>query len=73
MLFRSVFAAQLVICLPASALQGVSTAAMIERIPPALRGRGFSLFWALAMGFIGGLLPALRAARLPIPSALREL
>ena len=31
------------------------------------------LTWALAMGLIGGLFPALRAARLPIPSALREL
>ena len=28
---------------------------------------------ALVMGFVGGLLPALRAARLPIVSALREL
>jgi putative ABC transport system permease protein len=27
--------------------------------------------WALALGFIGGLLPALRAARLPITTALR--
>jgi hypothetical protein len=25
------------------------------------------------MGFFGGLLPAVRAARLPIPAALREL
>jgi hypothetical protein len=25
------------------------------------------------MGLVGGLLPAIRAARLPIPSALREL
>ena len=31
------------------------------------------LFYALAMGLIGGLFPAIRAARLPIPSALREL
>jgi putative ABC transport system permease protein len=31
------------------------------------------LVYALAMGFIGGLFPAIRAARLPIPSALREL
>jgi putative ABC transport system permease protein len=31
------------------------------------------LFYALAMGLVGGLFPALRAARLPIPSALREL
>jgi putative ABC transport system permease protein len=27
--------------------------------------------WALAMGFIGGLLPALRAARVPVTTALR--
>ncbi|GAA0716822.1 ABC transporter permease [Dokdonella soli] len=29
--------------------------------------------WALAIGFIGGLYPALRAARLPVTTALREL
>ena len=29
------------------------------------------LAWALALGAAGGLLPALRAARLPIPAALR--
>jgi len=28
---------------------------------------------ALIIGFIGGLLPALRAARLPVAQALREL
>ena len=32
-----------------------------------------ALFYALLMGFIGGIFPAIRAARLPIPSALREL
>jgi putative ABC transport system permease protein len=31
------------------------------------------LTYALVMGLIGGLLPAVRAARLPIPTALREL
>lgn len=31
------------------------------------------IVWATAIGLIGGLLPALRAARLPIASALREL
>jgi putative ABC transport system permease protein len=31
------------------------------------------LSYALVMGLIGGLWPAIRAARLPIPSALREL
>ena len=39
------------------------------RVTPQLLGMG--LFYALAMGLIGGLLPAIRAARLPIPSALR--
>jgi putative ABC transport system permease protein len=29
--------------------------------------------WALAIGFIGGLFPALRAARVPVTTALREL
>jgi putative ABC transport system permease protein len=31
------------------------------------------LKWALAIGFVGGLYPALRAARLPVTTALREL
>ena len=31
------------------------------------------LTWALLMGLLGGLFPALRAARLPISKALREL
>jgi len=31
------------------------------------------LVYALALGFIGGLLPSLRAARLPIATGLREL
>src|SRR5699024_841249 len=30
------------------------------------------LKWALAIGFIGGLYPAVRAARLPVSTALRE-
>ena len=29
--------------------------------------------WALAMGFLGGLLPALRAARMPVATALRAI
>lgn len=37
--------------------------------PPALAA---GLVFAVVMGFVGGLLPALRAARLPITSALRE-
>ena len=31
-----------------------------------------AVFWALAIGFIGGSLPALRAARLPVATALRR-
>jgi len=37
-----------------------------------LNATGYVLY-ALAMGLIGGLFPAIRAARLPIPVALREL
>ncbi|HUR36113.1 MAG TPA: ABC transporter permease [Vicinamibacterales bacterium] len=51
--------------------QTFSQVAFAFRVTPGLLGAG--LFYALAMGAIGGLLPALRAARLPIPSALREL
>lgn len=40
------------------------------QVTPALLGQG--LQWALAIGFLGGLLPALRAARIPITVALRE-
>lgn len=39
-------------------------------VSPALLWTGVK--WALAIGFIGGLLPALRAARLPVTTALRE-
>jgi putative ABC transport system permease protein len=41
------------------------------RVSPDLLWTG--LKWALAIGFVGGLFPALRAARLPVTSALREL
>lgn len=51
--------------------QTFSQVAFAFRVTPNLLGMG--LFYALAMGAIGGLLPAIRAARLPIPSALREL
>ncbi|MCX7515054.1 ABC transporter permease [Frateuria hangzhouensis] len=39
-------------------------------VTPALLWTG--LKWALAIGFIGGLFPAVRAARLPVTTALRE-
>lgn len=41
------------------------------RITPALLGAGVA--FAAVMGAIGGLLPAIRAARLPISRALREI
>jgi putative ABC transport system permease protein len=40
------------------------------RVTPQLMGTG--LKWALAIGFVGGLFPALRAARLPVTAGLRE-
>ena len=51
--------------------QTFSQVAFAFRVTPQLLVTG--LAYALAMGFVGGLLPAIRAARLPIPSALREL
>lgn len=39
-------------------------------VSPALLGTGVR--WALAIGLIGGLLPAARAAQLPVTAALRE-
>ncbi|MGH8190776.1 MAG: ABC transporter permease [Rhodanobacteraceae bacterium] len=41
------------------------------RVTPELVWNG--LKWALAIGFVGGLFPAVRAARLPVTTALREL
>jgi len=41
------------------------------RVTPELLWTGIK--WALAIGFIGGLFPAVRAARLPVTTALREL
>lgn len=40
------------------------------QVSPQLLIRG--LQWALGIGFVGGIFPALRAARLPVTSALRE-
>lgn len=51
--------------------QTFSQVAFAFRVTPRLLAMG--LAYALAMGLIGGLLPAVRAVRLPIPLALREL
>ncbi|HYB96590.1 MAG TPA: ABC transporter permease [Vicinamibacterales bacterium] len=48
-----------------------SQVAFAFQVTPQLLVMG--LTYALMMGLVGGLFPALRAARLPIPSALREL
>jgi putative ABC transport system permease protein len=48
-----------------------SQVAFAFQVTPQLLVMG--LVYALLMGVVGGLFPALRAARLPIPSALREL
>lgn len=48
-----------------------SQVAFSFRVTPALLVQG--ILWATGIGLIGGLLPALRAARLPIAAALREL
>ncbi len=41
------------------------------KVSPELLWLGIK--WAMAIGFIGGLFPAVRAARLPVSTALREL
>jgi putative ABC transport system permease protein len=51
--------------------QTFSQVAFAFAVTPALLVQG--LVYALVMGLVGGLLPAIRAARLPISSALREL
>lgn len=51
--------------------QTFSQVAFAFRVTPALLAMG--LVYALLMGLIGGFFPAVRAARLPISSALREL
>ncbi len=75
------FAGGIVGCLAALPINGVTTGAMnfqtfshmafAFRVTPALLGAG--IVFALLMGVVGGVPPAVRAARLPIASALRDL
>ena len=51
--------------------QTFSQVAFAFRVTPALLVQGIA--WAVVMGFLGGLFPAVRAARLPVATALREL
>lgn len=51
--------------------QNFSQVVFAFHVSPALLWNG--LKWALAIGFIGGLFPAVRAARIPVTAGLREL
>jgi putative ABC transport system permease protein len=51
--------------------QTFSNLAFAFKITPALLAGG--ICFALVMGFLGGILPAIRAAMLPVATALREL
>jgi putative ABC transport system permease protein len=51
--------------------QSFSQVAFAFAVTPDLLLRG--LFYAVVMGLLGGLLPAIRAARLPVVTALRQL
>jgi putative ABC transport system permease protein len=51
--------------------QTFSHLAFAFRVTPELLAVG--LFFALFMGLLGGLLPAVRSARMPVATALREL
>jgi putative ABC transport system permease protein len=51
--------------------QSFSQVTFAFRVTPALLFRG--VVWSAAIGLVGGLFPAIRAARLPIATALREL
>jgi putative ABC transport system permease protein len=51
--------------------QTFSQVAFAFKVTPALLTQG--LLWALSIGLVGGLFPALRAARLPITTVLRAL
>jgi putative ABC transport system permease protein len=51
--------------------QTFSQVAFAFKVTPELLVRG--IIWSLSIGLVGGLFPAIRAARLPIASALREM
>ena len=51
--------------------QSFSQVAFAFAVTPGLLMRG--ILYAAIMGLVGGLLPAIRAARLPIVTALRQL
>ena len=50
----------------------VDVAGLIFKLTVTPRLLVISIFWAVLIGLIGGSLPALRAARLPVATALRD-
>jgi putative ABC transport system permease protein len=50
---------------------GITALVFQTRVTPELLGMG--ILWACAVGLIGGLFPAVRAARLPVATALRAI
>jgi putative ABC transport system permease protein len=78
----SILCESLLYALPGAALGGALAWAFFNGLSASPFGYNFQLAvtpslaligiaWAMAMGLSGGLLPALRAARLPIATALR--
>lgn len=65
-----------VLALPANGVTSATNGANFSELAFAFRitpvALGYGLFFAVVMGFLGGLLPATRASRLPITTALRE-
>ena len=51
--------------------QSFSQVAFAFKVTPGLLARG--MFYAVVMGLLGGLFPAIRAARMPVVTALRQL
>jgi putative ABC transport system permease protein len=78
----SILCESIVLSLPGALLGVLLARALFDRMAVSPFGFSFLLdvtpglaaigvIWALAMGLVGGLLPALRAARVPVTTALR--